>query len=324
MDMNHPVRHDYREKIFFSDDVDYYPQSYFSVVTRDGMILCHDVIKSQAQSVHDAYADMGIVSDIIETRTIINGHDVPFGQNEPRFSESGFINRSHDAVYDVIIDTHTAAVGLTYDDAMTFVRESVSLLDIFSAIAEFVISPDFSFDDTMIVLHHLTSNDVYGSMFIRRNPASNDAPAPEPPMHDYHADIKHKRVIRNYNPTTKVTETRVDSYINPDMVPAQAWSIIDVRTGAIIFSGIKSDCVDYIVQRTAERGTSVSDYRAISYLARETYFSQEMWALDYSGHQVCIGTQSEVLDFVAGSDIDIAKCSTRRWYRPAQTKGKMS
>lgn len=260
---------------------------------------------------------IGGTYDIIENDSWANGEPVFVG-NPSRFSHIPS-HASHDGpMYDVQIDGTIVAHDLTIEQAETFVSESVNMLDVFSAIAEFLVSPTFSsFEDSLEVLSKLTLPKIAGATFIMIPSAENDAPIAQPPIHDWKSALAHTKALKRFVQKVHITETRIEGYISdPKILAAKGYAVIDVRDMSDVFHGLKTDCKSYLSQRIAERGNHIYDYRIVRYSDFAEYIadlSENGFVMYYLGKAICIGTRGDIRQYVHNrKDLNLSNVKIER------------
>lgn len=271
-------------------------------------ILAANLSHADAVKMRRLYKEMFGVSglDIIETETTDTYRNEIFAGNAEKFSHDVSHNATSDTMFDVYIDSKLAASGLDFAQADQFIRESVNLMDCFTAIVEFLVSPEFTFDEAMKVLPKLSFAKLAGITMVQRHPAENDAPAPNP-ARGWERKA-HNKAIKKFIRKSHITETRIASIErNKKNLMQDGYSVIDVRSmrevkgrycPTIKFTGNRQNCLDFIGQRLSERGNHIYDYRIIRYSERHEYLRDVKvngHRVRENGHTVCIGTKSDIM-----------------------------
>lgn len=266
-------------------------------LAQDGKILFDGMSQAKALRMRDTYrAYFGGRFDIIETESYgVDGKVIGNG-NAETFSH----NRSHVPhdvpLYDVHIDDALVAKDMTIDAANAFIAESVDTLDIFAAIAEAVASPEFSLEDILHTIATMSRAQYYGVTTVRYAPVENVAPPPAQSETNWRVrDAMEKSALRN----AKVAKTREFEYIATPQ-EYREFSVINVATFEVYYSGTRKSCIAYMMMRVSKRGEKMHNMRVTRY--GDTAYRMNVDIFGYSlmqrGETICRGTKKEVFDYI--------------------------
>jgi hypothetical protein len=231
---------------------------------------------------------------------------------------------SNETMYDVQIDGKIMARDLSYADAQSYIRAQFSIEDAMAAILEVLIDPQFSFEDTLRILHRSNLlNLVSGAVLIKKNPANNSAPSPIATSASRASrGRKTARRMREF----RSIETSINSVPREYLETHRGLAILDVDTLHVRYIGESSAVLEYVQQLLAQ-GIKKESLRPI-YSDHLSIYIEDVKANGFSaflrGHQICAGTKEEVrtyiLEGVKTKRFTVKEISVRKGYVEAKNK----